>query len=151
MEELQKKKQLVQEEMKKIGIDKMFNIIEKNGVVLFRGFQEIKENKCLIGVLLDESIYTNVTIFFGRLKDSSKKEEVLKLVNELNLSYKANQFLINENNELLVKTPYIAMAKDFNAEVLVLLVKELCQILIEKEYIKFEDMIISAVENTVTA
>ena len=151
MGELQKKKQLVQEEMKKVGIDKMFNVIDKNEVVLFRGFQEIKDNKCLIGILLDESIYTNVTIFFGKLKDESERKIILELVNELNLAYKANEFLLNENNELLVKTPYIAMAKDFNAEVLILLVKELCQILIEKEYIKFEKMITSPIQENVTA
>ena len=141
MENLQVKKVLLEEALRKKSMENMFTIVEKDNLVLFRSFQDIYANNCLTAIILSESAYTMINIFFGKLKLEDKREEVLKLINNLNTSYTANKFVLSQSDELILQVPYISLIDDFNGEIVIDLLRELLIILVKKEYIKFQDIL----------
>lgn len=141
MENLQVKKVLLEEALRKKSMENMFTIVEKDNLVLFRSFQDIYANNCLTAIILSESAYTMINIFFGKLTLEDKREEVLKLINDLNTSYTANKFVLSQSDELILQVPYISLADDFNGEIVIDLLRELLIILVKKEYIKFQDIL----------
>lgn len=141
MENLQVKKVLLEEALRKKSMENMFTIVEKDNLVLFRSFQDIYANNCLTAIILSESAYTMINIFFGKLTLEDKREEVLKLINNLNTSYTANKFVLSQSDELILQVPYISLIDDFNGEIVIDLLRELLIILVKKEYIKFQDIL----------
>ncbi|WP_455540080.1 hypothetical protein [Terrisporobacter sp.] len=141
MENLQVKKILLEEALTKKSMEKMFTIVESDELVLFRSFQDIYANNCLTAIILSESAYTMINIFFGKLSLEDKRDEVLKLINKLNTTYSANKFIISDSDELILQVPYISLSNDFNGEIVIDLLRELLIILIKKEYIKFQDIL----------
>ena len=125
MENLQVKKVLLEEALRKKSMENMFTIVEKDNLVLFRSFQDIYANNCLTAIILSESAYTMINIFFGKLTLEDKREEVLKLINDLNISYTANKFVLSQSNELILQVPYISLVDDFNGEIVIDLLREL--------------------------
>ena len=94
-----------------------------------------------MGIILDESAYTTITIFFGKVIDESKKDIIIKLINELNGLHNVEKFVLNRNDELLVQVPYVALSQDFNGDIVIDLLRDLLVILVKKEYIKFQDIL----------
>ena len=141
MNNLQVKKVLLEEALRKKSMEKMFTVVEKDNLVLFRSFQDIYANSCLSAIIISESAYTMINIFFGKLELEEKRQEVLELINNLNITYSANKFILSESNELILQVPYISLADEFNGEVVIDLLRELLIILIKKEYIKFHDIL----------
>lgn len=141
MNELQVKKVLLEEALRKKAMENMFTVVEKNNLVLFRSFQDIHKNRCLTAIILSESAYTTINIFFGRLNKEEKRNEVLDLINKLNTTYSANKFVLSQSNELILQVSYIGLSKDFDGEIVIDLLRELLFILIKKEYIKFQEIL----------
>ena len=141
MESLQVKKVLLEEALVKKSMENMFTVVEKDNLVLFRSFQDIYANNCLTAIILSESAYTMINIFFGKLALEEKRAEVLDLINKLNTTYSANKFILSDSNELILQVPYIALSNDFNGEIVIDLLRELLIILIKKEYIKFQEIL----------
>lgn len=141
MKTLQVKKVLLEESLRKKSMENMFTVVEKNDLVLFKSFQDIYANNCLTAIILSESAYTMINIFFGKLSSEDKREEVLKLINNLNTTYTANKFVLSQSDELILQVPYISLAEDFNGEIVIDLLRELLIILVKKEYIKFQDIL----------
>ena len=141
MESLQVKKVLLEEALVKKSMENMFTVVEKDNLVLFRSFQDIYANNCLTAIILSESAYTMINIFFGKLALEEKIAEVLALINKLNTTYSANKFILSDSNELILQVPYIALSNDFNGEIVIDLLRELLIILIKKEYIKFQEIL----------
>ncbi|WP_434798941.1 hypothetical protein [Terrisporobacter vanillatitrophus] len=141
MENLQVKKVLLEESLRRKSMENMFTIVEKDNLVLFRSFQDIYTNNCLTAIILSESAYTMINIFFGKLALEDKRDEVLNLINSLNTAYTANKFVLSQSNELILQVPYISLTDDFNGEVVIDLLRELLIILVKKEYIKFQGIL----------
>ena len=141
MNNLQVKKVLLEESLRKKSIENMFTIVEKDNLVLFRSFQDIYANNCLTAIIISESAYTMINIFFGKLALEDKKDEVLSLINELNRTYSASKFILSKSNELILQVPYVSLIQDFNGEVVIDLLRELLIILVKKEYVKFHDIL----------
>lgn len=141
MENLQVKKVLLEEALKKKSMENMFTIVEKDNLVLFRSFQDIYANNCLTAIILSESAYTVINIFFGKLVLEDKRKEVIELINNLNTIYTANKFVLSQSNELILQVTYISLVDDFNGEIVIDLLRELLIILVKKEYIKFQDIL----------
>lgn len=141
MENLQVKKVLLEEALRRKSMENMFTIVEKDNLVLFRSFQDIYTNNCLTAIILSESAYTMINIFFGKLVLEDKRDEVLNLINSLNTAYTANKFVLSQSNELILQVPYISLTDDFNGEVVIDLLRELLIILVKKEYIKFQGIL----------
>ena len=141
MESLQVKKVLLEEALVKKSMENMFTVVEKDNLVLFRSFQDIYANNCLTAIILSESAYTMINIFFGKLALEEKRAEGLALINKLNTTYSANKFILSDSNELILQVPYIALSNDFNGEIVIDLLRELLIILIKKEYIKFQEIL----------
>lgn len=141
MESLQVKKVLLEEALRKKSMENMFTIVEKDNLVLFRSFQDIYANNCLTAIILSESAYTMINIFFGKLTLEDKREEVLELINNLNITYTANKFVLSQSDELILQAPYISLVGDFNGEIIIDLLRELLIILVKKEYIRFQDIL----------
>lgn len=147
MENLEVKKILIEEALRKNQMTKVFDVVANDKMVFFRSLQEYKNNKLLLGIILDNSAYTTVTIFFGKLNDESKKDIIIKLINELNGIHNVEKFVLNRNGELLVQIPYIALSKDFNGEIVLDLLKTLYQMLINNAYDKFKDILGESMNN----
>lgn len=141
MENLQVKKVLLEEALKKKSMENMFTIVEKDNLVLFRSLQDIYANNCLTAIILSESAYTVINIFFGKLVLEDKRKEVIELINNLNTIYTANKFVLSQSNELILQVTYISLVDDFNGEIVIDLLRELLIILVKKEYIKFQDIL----------
>ena len=141
MNNLQVKKVLLEETLRKKSMENMFTIVEKDNLVLFRSFQDIYANNCLTAIILSESAYTMINIFFGKLELEDKRNEVLDLINDLNRTYSANKFVLSKSDELILQVPYISLSDDFNGEIVIDLLRELLIILVKKEYIKFHEIV----------
>lgn len=141
MKELQVKKILLEEALRKKAMENMFTVVEKNNLVLFRSFQDIYQNKCLTAIILSDSAYTTINIFFGKLSKEEKRNEVIELINKLNTTYSANKFVLSQSNELILQVSYIGLSKDFDGAIVIDLLRELLFILIKKEYIKFQEIL----------
>lgn len=149
MADLEVKKILIEEALRKNNLSKAFDVISNKGMVFFRSMQEYKNNKLLLGIILDDSAYTTVTIFFGKVADESKIAEVKELVGELNIIHNIQKFVLNKNNELIVQIPYISLSKDFNGEIVVDLLKTLYNLLVKDSYDKFEAILGDSMHNKI--
>ncbi len=141
MNELQVKKNLLEEALKKKSMDDKFTIVENNNLVLFRSFQDIYGSTCLAAIILSNSAYTMINIFFGKLESEEKRNQILELINNLNTTYSANKFILSESDELVLQVPYVSLAENFDGEIVIDLLRELLFILLKKEYIKFQEIL----------
>lgn len=141
MKNLQVKKVLLEEALRKKSMENMFTIVEKDSLVLFRSFQDIYANNCLTAIILSESAYTMINIFFGKLESEEKRNQILELINNLNTTYSANKFILSESDELVLQVPYVSLAENFDGEIVIDLLRELLFILLKKEYIKFQEIL----------
>ena len=139
MKNLQAKKTLLEEALRKKSMEDMFTVVEEDNLVLFRTFQDIYANNCLSAIMISESAYTMINIFFGKLGMEEKRSEVLELINDLNRTYSVNKFVLSENDELIFQVPYISLLEDFNGDIVINLLRDLLVILVKKEYIKFQE------------
>ena len=141
MDNLEVKKILIEESLRKSQMSQIFDVVSNDKMVFLRSLQHYKNNKLLLGIILDESAYTTITIFFGKVIDESKKDIIIKLINELNGLHNVEKFVLNRNDELLVQVPYVALSQDFNGDIVIDLLRDLLVILVKKEYIKFQDIL----------
>lgn len=141
MDNLEVKKILIEESLRKSQMSQIFDVVSNDKMVFFRSLQQYKNNKLLLGIILDESAYTTITIFFGKVIDESKKDIIIKLINELNGLHNVEKFVLNRNDELLVQVPYVALSQDFNGDIALDLLKTLYHMLTNNVYDKFEDIL----------
>ncbi|MGM9531632.1 hypothetical protein [Intestinibacter sp.] len=141
MADLEVKKILIEESLRKSQMSQVFDVVSNDKMVFFRSLQEYQKNKLLLGIILDESAYTTITIFFGKLVDESKKDDVIKLINELNGIHNVEKFVLNKNNELLVQIPYVSLSQDFNGDVAIDLLRALYGMLTKNAYSRFEEIL----------
>ena len=141
MDNLEVKKILIEESLRKSQMSQIFDVVSNDKMVFFRSLQHYKNNKLLLGIILDESAYTAITIFFGKVIDESKKDIIIKLINELNGLHNVEKFVLNRNDELLVQVPYVALSQDFNGDIALDLLKTLYHMLTNNAYDKFEDIL----------
>lgn len=141
MDNLEVKKILIEESLRKSQMSQIFDVVSNDKMVFFRSLQQYKNNKLLLGIILDESAYTAITIFFGKVIDESKKDIIIKLINELNGLHNVEKFVLNRNDELLVQLPYVALSQDFNGDIALDLLKTLYHMLTNNAYDKFEDIL----------
>ena len=141
MDNLEVKEILIEESLRKSQMSQIFDVVSNDKMVFFRSLQQYKNNKLLLGIILDESAYTTITIFFGKVIDESKKDIIIKLINELNGLHNVEKFVLNRNDELLVQVPYVALSQDFNGDIALDLLKTLYHILTNNAYDKFEDIL----------
>ena len=137
MDNLEVKKILIEESLRKSQMSQIFDVVSNDKMVFFRSLQQYKNNKLLLGIILDESAYTTITIFFGKVIDESKKDIIIKLINELNGLHNVEKFVLNRNDELLVQVPYVALSQDFNGDIALDLLKTLYHMLTNNAYYKF--------------
>ena len=81
MADLEIKKILIEESLRKSQMSQIFDVVSNDKMVFFRSLQQYKNNKLLLGIILDESAYTTITIFFGKVIDESRKDIIIKLIN----------------------------------------------------------------------
>ena len=141
MADLEVKKILIEESLRKNQMSQVFDVVSNDKMVFFRSLQEYQKNKLLLGIILDESAYTTITIFFGKLVDESKKDDVIKLINELNGIHNVEKFVLNKNNDLLVQVPYISLSEDFNGDVAIDLLRALYGMLTKNAYSRFKEIL----------
>lgn len=114
MSQLDFKVNLFKQTLKEVDLDNTFEEIDGDKIVAFQAFQTMKSGRCMILVILDESVYSTASITFGTLDNLGRKEKVMELFNDLNQDYKLTKFYINEKNELVGQIGYIADGDEFN-------------------------------------
>ena len=125
MDNLEVKKILIEESLRKSQMSQIFDVVSNDKMVFFRSLQQYKNNKLLLGIILDES----------------RKDIIIKLINELNGLHNVEKFVLNRNDELLVQVPYVALSQDFNGDIALDLLKTLYHMLTNNAYDKFEDIL----------
>ncbi|MBU5336531.1 hypothetical protein KQI20_08775 [Intestinibacter bartlettii] len=149
MADLEIKKILIEESLRKNQMSQIFDVVSNEKMVFFRSLQAYKNNKFLLGIILDESAYTTITIFFGKVADESKKDIIIKLINELNGIHNVEKFVLNRNDELLVQIPYVSLSQDFNGDVAIDLLRTLYHMLVHNAYDKFEEILGESMYNKI--
>lgn len=149
MADLEIKKILIEESLRKNQMSQIFDVVKNEKMVFFRSLQQYKNNKFLLGIILDESAYTTITIFFGKVADESKKDIIIKLINELNGIHNVEKFVLNRNDELLVQIPYVSLSQDFNGDVAIDLLRTLYHMLVHNAYDKFEEILEESMYNQI--
>ena len=82
-------------------------VTDKEGVT--RGFiaqHEIKDNQLLTVVceFPEEENFVDVRIFdIAKIEDSSKRENLLELINELNLKYRFGKFFVRDTGDVVMQ------------------------------------------------
>lgn len=137
MNELQIKRNLVIKALKDLEMIDLFEEISDDDYISFRAEQDLHQSRCVILLNIDESIYSNITIFFATLDNVSRKERALDLINDLNIAYKANKYFINDSNEIAMQIPYIATAQNFDAKLFTDMIYHAYRTIKENDYSKF--------------
>ena len=141
MADLEIKKILIEESLRKNQMSQIFDVVKNEKMVFFRSLQQYKNNKFLLGIILDESAYTTITIFFGKVADESKKD--------INGIHNVEKFVLNRNDELLVQIPYVSLSQDFNGDVAIDLLRTLYHMLVHNAYDKFEEILGESMYNQI--
>ncbi|HBF4081595.1 TPA: hypothetical protein KOG56_002318 [Clostridioides difficile] len=143
MNELQTKKDLIIETLKKFNIMDSFEIdmLESGKTIVFKDVHSLEKSQGIVFLSINETVYSTATIYFATLEDVSRKEKILSLINNLNLIYKGNKYFINEENEIGIQVAYIADARSFNAELFIRVFQTTYQTLIDDNYSKFMEII----------
>ena len=136
MSEYEIKRDLFLETLRQEGFQDAFEEVTLDSLVGFRSFQDMNNGRCMIAIMLDDSMYSTISIIFGSLDNVGKKEKILDLFNDLNQSYKSSKFYLNDNNEFVAQTGYTATSKEFNGELLLTSVLSLYRDIEDKEYAK---------------
>ena len=142
MADLEIKKILIEESLRKNQMSQIFDVVKNEKMVFFRSLQQYKNNKFLLGIILDESAYTTITIFFGKVADESQKDIIIGLHN-------VEKFVLNRNDELLVQIPYVSLSQDFNGDVAIDLLRTLYHMLVHNAYDKFEEILGESMYNQI--
>lgn len=136
MREFEIKRDLFLQELKRTEFDEVFERIDSEGATIFRALQDIKNGRCVVLVVIDDSIYNTVTYTFAKLEDEDKKTEMLKLLNQLNQTYKALHFFIDDENQIVATFSYTSIAEGFNGDILLTMTVNLFKLIEKDEYSK---------------
>lgn len=141
MREFEIKRDLFLTELKRTEFDQVFERIDSEGATIFRALQEIKNGRCVVIVVIDDSVYNTVTYTFAHMDDDSKKADMLKLLNQLNQTYKALHFFIDDENQIVGTFSYTSVAEGFNGDILLTMVVNLFKLIENEEYAKIMKVI----------
>lgn len=136
MSEYKIKRDLFFNELRRMGFENTFEEVQLDNAVGFRAIQDMKNGRCVIGIVIDDSIFSTITITFASLDNVVKREKMLDLLNELNQSYKTTKFYINDENQISAQMSYISLSENFNAEVFMASVLNMYRDIEENEYAK---------------
>lgn len=95
-----------------------FEKIEKNDAIGYQIEQNMKNGRCLILVVFDESIFVQVLFSLCQLENVGKKEKMLSLLNDLSQEYKTLKFYLTDNYLVQAQFNYTAPDDNFDSELL---------------------------------
>lgn len=98
------------------GLKELVEKVEVGDIVIYRGFQKIRDNTCSIVILLDDSYTNTIAFIIGKIKAGEAKEKVLEIMNKFNRGYELGKFYINNGDELCGQISYIADAAAFDGD-----------------------------------
>lgn len=116
MSENRIKANLFKQALNRVEFEDIFEEIDTGEATGFKAFQNIKNGRCMILVIVDDSVYSTASVTFGTLDNLARKERILDLFNDLNQSYKTMKFYINDNNELVAQIGYTGNSNNFDAD-----------------------------------
>lgn len=116
------------------GLKELVERVEVGDIVVYRGFQKIRESTCSIVILLDDSFTNTIAFIIGERKSGEAKEKVLEVINKFNRGYELGKFYINNSDEICGQISYIANAEAFDGDLFLdLLIHRL--VLIKDEFL----------------
>ncbi|WP_150844197.1 YbjN domain-containing protein [Clostridium sp. UBA1353] len=107
----------------------------EDGGAAYRSNYTISGNNILFIISMDDSVYTILQCRLMKLNNPAKREKMLYLLNQLNSHYKANKFVLTDDDNIDFSVPFIAIEEDFNPEILMLLTHSILEGL-EEDYAK---------------
>lgn len=135
-----KKRDLLEGAFEKLGFINTFEKIQEDDTIIYAATQDLYQSQCNVYLDIDDSIFSSVTIFFATIENMSKKEKILKLINDLNVNYRSSKYFLNDD-AIAVQITYIAESKYFDAVRFMELIHIAYQTLKEKDYPKFMKII----------
>ena len=103
--------------------------------VLYRSNYTISGNNVIFLISLDSSLYTLLQCRLMKLNNPLKREKMLYLLNDLNSNYKANKFVLTENDFVDFTVPFISTDDEFNPELVMSLTHNILKML-DDDYAK---------------
>lgn len=144
---LQIKKNKILNILRLSNLNDTFEIYEESGYALFTSIQNLTEEaNCVVSIVIDETIYSIISITFLELRDLNKKLEILELINKKNLKYKAYRFFLDDNNQIGVQMTFISRDEDFNSNLILESMLNLFNDIKKCEYHEFKSLINSYYE-----
>lgn len=137
MFEVEEKKKKVYAALREAEIENMFTERKDGNLIVFTGVEKLHQGHCDLFLMIDDSMFSSITIIFAELPNLNKKEKVLELINELNLGYKANQFFLSDENSIGVKVPVISTFENFDANIFMPILFDLFRLVKDDVYPKF--------------
>lgn len=94
-----------------------FNVKEVEGCVGFQTEPTISGSTCEILILISDAYDVDVIYTFAELSNMEKQDDIIRLLNELNSTYKLN-YSLRDNGYIQATFEYISTVNDFNPELL---------------------------------
>lgn len=107
----------------------------EDGEVSYRSNYTISGNNVVFLISMDDSVYTLLQCRLIKLNNPAKREKMLYLLNQLNSNYKANKYILTDDDNVDFIVPFIAIEEDFNPEVIMILTSNILKDL-EEDYAK---------------
>lgn len=107
----------------------------EDGETFYRSIFTISGNNIVFFISMNDSIYTTLQCRLMQLNNPAKREKMLYLLNQLNSKYKANKFVLTDDDNIDFSVPFIATDNEFNPELILLATHNILQNL-EEDYAK---------------
>lgn len=115
------------------GLGKAFQItLEEKDSIVLQSEQNMCNGNCLISLSISDSMFTPIFFCLGKLINESKKDEMLKLLNDFNINNTILKFFLDLNDAIMVQT--VCIGSDFNANEYVDLIGFAFQIIQDNYY-----------------
>lgn len=111
------KANLFYEHLVDIDMRKGFNIVEDEKCVIFQTEPTISGTKCEILIAISDSYDVDVLYTFARLTNMAKQDNILRLLNDLNSTYKL-KYTMGDNGNIQATFEYLSTVDDFDPEIL---------------------------------
>lgn len=111
------KANLFNEHLVDIDMRKGFNVAEDEQCIVFQTEPNISGSKCEILIAISDAYDVDVLYTFARLSNVAKRDNIIRLLNEINNTYKM-KYALGDNGNIVAGFEYLSTVDAFNPEIL---------------------------------
>lgn len=96
---------------------KGFNVVEDEQCIIFYLEPNINGSKCEVMIGISDAYDVDVMYTFARLSNMTKQDSIIRVLNELNRTYKM-KYTLSDNGNIQATFEYLSTVDEFNPDVL---------------------------------